>query len=186
MEFIATDIDGLMKIQPVVHGDRRGFFLEWYSHAAFEKAGIACRFVQDNHSYSQEAGVLRGLHFQTPPFTQAKLIRVTQGGIFDVAVDLRAKSPTFGRWRGFELSAANFTMLFIPAGFAHGFCTLQPTTHVEYKVDAPYTPQHESGIIWNDPQLAVSWPTAQPVLSPKDAHLPLLRDTPPLFSANRQ
>ncbi|MBN1575589.1 MAG: dTDP-4-dehydrorhamnose 3,5-epimerase [Chitinispirillaceae bacterium] len=181
MEFITTDIDGLIKIQPAVHGDRRGFFLEWYSHTAFEKAGITCRFIQDNHSCSQVAGVLRGLHFQKSPFTQAKLIRVTRGGIFDVAVDLRAKSPTFGQWRGFTLSAANFSMLFVPAGFAHGFCTMEPDTHVEYKVDAPYAPQHDSGIIWNDPQLAVSWPVAQPILSTKDAKLPLLCDNPPPF-----
>ena len=181
MKFITTDIDGLVTIQPDVHGDDRGFFLESYSQEAFEKAGITCRFVQDNHSCSKAAGVLRGLHFQKPPFTQAKLIRVTRGSIFDVAVDLRATSPTFGQWRGFELIAENFTMLFIPAGFAHGFCTLEPDTHVEYKVDAPYSPQHDSGIIWNDPRLAVSWPITRPILSTKDAHLPPLRDNSIFF-----
>jgi dTDP-4-dehydrorhamnose 3,5-epimerase len=181
MEFIATGIAGLLQIQPVVHGDHRGFFLESYSSELFEKAGIANRFIQDNHSCSKEVGVLRGLHFQKPPFAQAKLIRVTRGSIFDVAVDLRVSSPAFGQWRGFTMSAENFLMLFVPAGFAHGFCTLEPDTHVQYKVDTPYAPNHDSGIIWNDPQLAVSWPVSQPVLSTKDAVLPLLRDNPSPF-----
>jgi len=181
MEFIETALQGLVKIQPIVHSDLRGFFIESYSFAPFEKAGIACRFIQDNHSCSKEKGVLRGLHFQKPPFAQAKLIRVTRGGIFDVAVDLRKNSPTYGHWCGLEISAANFTMLFVPAGFAHGFCTLEPDTHVQYKVDVPYTPQHDSGIIWNDPELAVVWPVEHPVISTKDARLPLLRDNPTPF-----
>jgi dTDP-4-dehydrorhamnose 3,5-epimerase len=181
MEFIPTEIDALIKIQPKVHRDSRGFFLEWYSSEQFKKAGIANRFVQDNHSCSNESGVLRGLHFQKPPFAQAKLIRVTRGGIFDVAVDLRTTSATLGKWVGFELSAENGTMLFIPAGFAHGFLTLEPCTHVEYKVDAYYAPHHDSGIIWNDPQLKVAWPTSRPVLSAKDANLPSLHDNPSPF-----
>ena len=181
MQFIPTGIDGLLQIQPQVHRDHRGFFLESYSAEQFDKAGITCRFVQDNHSCSMETGVLRGLHFQKPPFAQTKLIRVTRGRIFDVAVDLRTKSPTFGRWFGLELSADNFTMLLIPAGFAHGFCTLENETHVEYKVDTPYAPQYDSGIIWNDPEIAVSWPVAAPILSAKDAKLPRLHETPSPF-----
>jgi dTDP-4-dehydrorhamnose 3,5-epimerase len=181
MEFIATDIEGLILLQPKVHGDHRGFFLESYSKEAFEKAGISNTFIQDNHSCSATNGVLRGLHFQKPPFAQAKLIRVTRGAVFDVAVDLRKTSPTFMQWRGYELSAANYTMLFVPAGFAHGFCTLEPDTHVQYKVDVPYAPQFDSGIIWNDPQIAVSWPVAAPILSAKDAVLPRLNDNPSPF-----
>ena len=181
MEFTATGIDGLTIIQPKVHGDHRGFFLESYSFEHFCKAGISCRFIQDNHSCSKEIGVLRGLHFQKPPFTQAKLIRVTRGRIFDVAVDLRTTSPTYRMWQGFELSGDNFTMLFVPAGFAHGFCTLEGDTHVEYKVDTPYAPQCDSGIIWNDPDFAVSWPVRQPILSAKDAGLPLFSDNPSPF-----
>jgi dTDP-4-dehydrorhamnose 3,5-epimerase len=181
MEFIATDIEGLTLLQPKVHGDHRGFFLESYSKDAFEKAGIATTFIQDNHSCSATTGVLRGLHFQKPPFAQAKLIRVTRGAIFDVAVDLRKESPTFLQWRGYELSAANFTMLFVPAGFAHGFCTLEPDTHVQYKVDVLYAPRSDSGILWNDPQIAVTWPIADPVLSAKDAVLPPLKNNPSPF-----
>lgn len=172
MEFLSTDIDGLIKIQPNVFGDHRGFFLESYVFDKFKEAGIPNVFTQDNHSCSQEKGVLRGLHFQKPPFTQAKLVRVTKGAILDIAVDLRNDSPTFGQWRGFELTAENFSMLLVPAGFAHGFCTLEPETHVQYKVDAPYAPEHDSGIIWNDPTLSITWPVETPILSGKDAQLP--------------
>jgi len=181
MKFTETPIKDLIKIQPDVHGDHRGFFLESYSAKPFKDAGIGVGFIQDNHSCSREKGVLRGLHFQKPPYEQSKLIRVTRGRIFDVAVDLRKSSPTFGKWFGLELSADNFTMLFVPAGFAHGFCTIEPDTHVQYKVDAPYSPAHDSGIIWNDPHIAVSWPTDMPILSAKDAALPLLHDNPSLF-----
>lgn len=176
MEFITTDIADLVRIKPDVFGDHRGFFLESYTREKFEKGGISTVFIQDNHSCSNEVGVLRGLHFQKPPFAQSKLIRVTQGRIFDVAVDLRKNSPTFGKWLGFELGAENFEMLFVPAGFAHGFCTLEPQTHVQYKVDALYSPLHDSGIIWNDPDIAVNWPVSDPVLSKKDAELPRLCD----------
>ena len=181
MEFKPTDIDGLILIQPKVHGDHRGFFLESYSRKPFEAAGIPNAFIQDNHSCSMARGVLRGLHFQKPPFAQTKLIRVTRGSIFDVAVDLRKPSPTFMQWRGFTLSAENFAMLLVPAGFAHGFCTLEPETHVQYKVDVGYTPQSDSGIIWNDPQIGVAWPLTDPVLSARDAALPCLEDNPSPF-----
>jgi dTDP-4-dehydrorhamnose 3,5-epimerase len=177
MEFETTGINGLLVIRPKVHGDHRGFFLESYSFDRFAAAGISCRFVQDNHSCSKEVGVVRGLHFQKSPFAQAKLLRVTRGRIYDVAVDLRKDSPTFGQWRGFEMSESNFTMLFIPAGFAHGFCTLEADTHVQYKVDVPYAPAFDSGIRWDDPDLAISWPVAEPVLSAKDAKLPFFSET---------
>ena len=172
MEFIPTDINGLIKIQPKVFGDHRGFFLESYVFDKFKEAGIATVFTQDNHSCSMGKGVLRGLHFQKPPFTQTKLVRVTKGAIFDVVVDLRNDSPTYGQWSDFKLTAENFSMLFIPAGFAHGFCTLEPETHVQYKVDTPYAPEYDSGIIWNDPTLSITWPVKTPILSGKDADLP--------------
>ena len=181
MEFIATDISDLYVLQPKVHGDHRGFFLESYSKEVFDKAGIAATFIQDNHSCSASTGVLRGLHFQKPPFAQTKLIRVTRGSILDVAVDLRKDSPTFMQWRSFELTEDNFTMLLVPAGFAHGFCTTAPDTHVQYKVDAPYAPESDSGIRWNDPQIGVAWPITEPVLSAKDAALPFLKDNPSPF-----
>jgi dTDP-4-dehydrorhamnose 3,5-epimerase len=172
MEFIKTGIDGLTLIKPVVHTDHRGFFLESYSAPLFAAAGIDAVFVQDNHSKSVAGGVLRGLHFQTEPFAQAKLIRVVRGAVFDVAVDLRPASPTFGKWQGFELSESNFQMLFIPRGFAHGFCTLEEGTEFVYKVDNPYSREHDGGIIWNDPDIAVEWPVSDPVLSGKDSALP--------------
>ncbi|MCL2182018.1 MAG: dTDP-4-dehydrorhamnose 3,5-epimerase [Chitinispirillia bacterium] len=174
MEFIKTDIDGLVLIKPKVHTDHRGFFLETYSAPVFAAAGIDAVFVQDNHSKSVAKGVLRGLHFQTGPFAQSKLVRVISGSIFDVAVDIRPNSPAFGQWRGFELSAANFQMLFIPRGFAHGFCTLEEDTEIVYKVDNPYSRENDAGIIWNDPDIAVAWPDVEPVLSDKDRGLPRL------------
>ena len=174
MEFIKTDIDGLILIKPKVHNDCRGFFLESYSAPLFASAGIGCAFVQDNHSKSTAKGVLRGLHFQTPPFEQSKLVRVVRGAVFDVAVDLRRGSPTYKQWRGFELSERNFNMLFVPKGFAHGFCTLEENSEIQYKVDNPYSPTHDSGIIWNDPDIGVDWPVSEPVLSEKDKALPRL------------
>lgn len=175
MEFIKTDIDGLVLIKPKVHTDHRGFFLETYSAPVFAAAGIDAVFVQDNHSKSVAKGVLRGLHFQTAPFEQSKLVRVVRGSVFDVAVDIRPDSPTFGQWRGFELSERNFNMLFIPRGFAHGFCTLEENTEIVYKVDNPYSRENDAGIIWNDPDIAIEWPAGDPVLSEKDSGLPKLR-----------
>lgn len=181
MQFIETAIPDLLLIQPEVHGDHRGFFLESYTKEKFDKAGITTTFIQDNHSCSKETGVLRGLHFQKPPFAQTKLVRVTRGKIFDVAVDLRKNSPTFGTWLGFELSEDNFSMLLVPQGFAHGFCTLVPDTHVQYKVDALYAPSHDSGIIWNDPDLKIEWPVKNPILSAKDTKLPQFGENPSPF-----
>jgi len=175
MDFIKTDIEGLTLIKPRVIIDDRGFFLESYSVSKFKAGGIDCTFVQDNHSRSINTGVIRGLHFQTEPCSQAKLIRVIRGSIFDVAVDLR-RGSTFGQWRGFNLSASNFDMLFIPKGFAHGFCTLEDNSEIAYKADNLYSPQHDSGIIWNDPDIGIEWPVKEPILSEKDANLPKMKE----------
>ena len=169
-------LSGIRLITPVVHCDARGFFLESFSAREFEDAGIPCNFVQDNHSLSVEAGVVRGLHFQIPPFEQSKLVRVVCGAIFDVVVDCRADSATFGQWEGFELSEDNYAMLYIPAGFAHGLCTLMSNTEVLYKVDNYYSKPHDSGIRWNDPAIGIQWPVTQPILSDKDNALPFLHE----------
>jgi dTDP-4-dehydrorhamnose 3,5-epimerase len=176
MEFIKTKIEGVVLVKPAIHGDSRGFFLESYTARDFKKAGIDVDFVQDNHSMSAETGVLRGLHCQYPPFAQTKLVRAIRGSIFDVVADVRTGSPTYGTWESFELTESNFMMLLVPAGCVHGFCTLSPLTEVQYKVDNYYSPQHDTGIIWNDPDLGINWPTRSPVLSEKDKKLPLLKD----------
>jgi dTDP-4-dehydrorhamnose 3,5-epimerase len=158
-------------IEPRRFGDARGWFTETYSRRTFAERGIDCTFVQDNHSLSRPAFTLRGLHFQTPPHAQAKLVRCTRGRIFDVAVDLRRGSPTYGRWVGTELTAENGRQLFIPAGFAHGFLTLEPDCEVTYKCSDFYAPANDAGIRWNDPDLAIAWPLpagATPELSAKD------------------
>jgi dTDP-4-dehydrorhamnose 3,5-epimerase len=176
MEFITTSLSGVILIKPDVHADNRGFFLESYTQSKFAAHGIDTVFVQDNHSLSAEKGVLRGLHFQTPPCAQSKLIRATKGAIYDVVVDLRKSSPAYGSWLGFELTAENFQMLFVPAGFAHGFCTLVENTEVQYKVDSLYAPANDSGIRWNDPDLKIDWPVRNPILSKKDAALRLFKE----------
>lgn len=176
MRLIETGLPGLALLEPKVFRDERGFFLESYSEAVFDSLGIRARFVQDNHAYSKQAGVLRGLHFQLPPFAQAKLVWVVRGSVLDVAVDLRCDSPAYGKHFSVELSAENMTRLFIPRGFAHGYVTLEPDTEFLYKVDAPFSPQADAGILWNDPDLGISWPVADPVLSPKDRLLPRLKD----------
>lgn len=158
-------------------GDERGWFAETYNARTFAQQGIETPFVQDNHSFSRSAGVLRGLHFQAPPHAQAKLVRCVRGAIFDVAVDLRVGSPTFGEWAAAELSADNGDQFLIPIGFGHGFVTLQPDTEVVYKLSDFYAPEHESGIVWNDPEIAIPWPIAgAPILSPKDHTLPRLAE----------
>ncbi len=168
MNFKKTGLEGVFLIEPQVFEDERGFFLESYSQKKFKEAGIDVNFVQDNHSLSTQKGVLRGLHFQNPPFSQTKLMRVTRGKVFDVIVDLRKNSPTFKKWEAFELSAQNFQMLLIPKGFAHGFCTMEDNTEFMYKVDQFYSPESEGGIIWNDKDLAIDWPTENPILNEKD------------------
>lgn len=176
MRMIDTGFAGLLLLEPKVFRDERGFFMETYSEAAFEKLGVTTRFVQDNHAYSAHAGVLRGMHFQRPPFAQAKLVWVVRGAVLDVVVDLRIGSPTYGGHFRVELSAENTLRLFIPRGFAHGYLTLAPDTEFLYKVDAPYAPQADAGILWNDPDLGIDWPAAAPTLSPKDVLLPRLKD----------
>lgn len=165
-------------IQPRKFEDDRGFFVETYSRPALALGGIEIEFIQDNQSLSLATGTLRGLHFQRPPFAQDKLVRVIRGRIWDVAVDLRRSSPTFRQWFGLELSAENQTQLLVPVGFAHGFLTLEPDTEVIYKVSAPYSRDHDVGVAWDDPDLAVAWPlpVSRPVLSAKDSALPRLSD----------
>ena len=176
MRRIDTDIEGVFLIEPDVFEDARGFFMESYNREKFALLGVDVEFVQDNHSYSATAGTVRGLHYQLEPAAQTKLVRVVQGAIYDVVVDIRRQSPTFGRWVGVILSAENRRQLYVPKGFAHGFCTLVPHTHVMYKVDAYYSPEHDRGIRWDDPELGIPWPTTKAVLSEKDAKHPGFRE----------
>lgn len=171
-------------IRPQRFGDERGWFSETYNRERYAALGVGMAFVQDNHSMSRDVGTLRGLHWQAPPHGQAKLIRCVRGSIWDVAVDARAQSPTFGRWVAAELSAENGCQLFVPVGFAHGFVTLQPDSEVEYKVSAPYAPAAEGGVIWNDPALGLPWPLdgRAPMLSAKDERLPPLSETTTPFA----
>lgn len=178
MKVTETELAGAFLIEPDIHADDRGFFVELYSRKAFRGHGIEADFVQDNYSFSRKKGVLRGLHFQYPPHSQAKLVWVVSGAVFDVIVDLRKGSPTYRRWISVELSASPLRMLYVPRGFAHGFCTLTDNAHVLYKVDAPYAPEADGGIRWDDPDLAVPWPVAEPILSAKDGRLPYLREIP--------
>lgn len=164
----------VIRIEYTRHGDDRGWFAEVYKESVFAANGIVARFRQDNHSRSAERGTLRGLHYQLEPFAQAKLIRVVSGEIFDVAVDLREGSPTFGRWASTALSAAESAMLWIPDGFAHGFQTLAPDTDVVYQTTAEYSTPHERGVRWDDPTLGIPWPIAEPLISPRDRRWPPL------------
>jgi len=177
-------IPDLIEIVPARHGDHRGFFSEVWNGPALAAHGIETRFVQDNHSFSVEAGVLRGLHYQEPPAAQAKLVRVTRGAIYDVCVDIRHGSPTFGRWVGLKLSAEAWNQLLVPEGFAHGFLTLEPNCEVLYKVSAPYSREHDRGIRWDDPALAIDWPLEgrTPILSGKDGGAPTLAEAAPAFA----
>ncbi len=178
-EFFKTEIPDIILIKPKVFEDERGFFLETYKRSEFIKAGIDVEFVQDNHSKSVK-GVLRGLHFQKKPYAQGKLVRCIRGAIFDVAVDIRKGSPTFGKWVGFELSEKNKYMLWIPEGFAHGFLTISDEAEVIYKVSGgEYAPDYDAGINWNDPDIGIKWPVEEVekiILSYKDKNLPLLRN----------
>ncbi len=174
MEIHKTEIDGVLFIEPRVFEDQRGFFMETYNHPRYVEAGIPAAFVQDNLSLSTR-GTLRGLHFQINN-PQAKLVQVLQGEVFDVAVDLRAGSPSFGRWTGALLSGANKCQFFIPGGFAHGFAVLSETALFAYKCSDVYHPEDEGGLLWSDPQLAIDWRVKSPVLSEKDIAMPLLAD----------
>jgi dTDP-4-dehydrorhamnose 3,5-epimerase len=174
-------IPEVLLITPKRHGDARGWFSETWSRRTLAEAGIAADFVQDNQAFNGRKGTLRGLHFQRAPHPQAKLVRVLKGAILDVAVDVREGSATFGRWVAAELTAERGEQLFVPRGFAHGYCTLVDDTELFYKVDGLYAPETEGGLIWNDPDLAIPWPLdGEPVLSAKDQVLPTLKQLGPV------
>jgi dTDP-4-dehydrorhamnose 3,5-epimerase len=173
-EVLETRLDGVVLLEPAVHGDERGFLIESFSASAWAEAGVATEFVQDNHSRS-DAGILRGLHFQTDP-GQAKLVRCVRGRIWDVAVDLRRGSPSFGQWEGHELDDVSHRQLFVPVGFAHGFCVLSEIADVHYKLSSYYDPETEAGIAWDDPEVGVEWPLAEPRTSKRDRSAPRLAE----------
>jgi len=184
MQFRTFSLAGPVEIEPVRHGDQRGYFSEIFRADAFAAAVGPYAFVQENQSLSARVGTVRGLHFQTHPMAQGKLVRCLAGAIFDVAVDIRHDSPGFGQWVGVELSADKGNQLWVPPGFAHGFCTLLPDSVVCYKVTSYYSPADDRGMAWDDPAVAVAWPdVADPdTLSGKDRTQPRLADLPPLFS----
>jgi len=172
-----TAIDGVRVLTPRKYEDDRGLLSETYSRRALLDAGIETRFLQENHSVSTARGTVRGLHFQAPPHAQDKLVRVLRGAVLDVAVDLRRGSSTYGRWAAVELSASLWNQIFVPAGFAHGFCTLEPDTHVLYKLSAEYAPEFERGVRWDDPDLAIPWPGMDRyILSERDRAWPTLSE----------
>ena len=174
--FRRLELDGVIEVIPDKHIDERGFFSEVWNKSIWSEAGIDVAFVQDNHSVSEKPGTLRGLHYQLPPFGQAKLVRVIQGSVFDVAVDIRKSSSSFGKWVGVEISAMKWNQLFIPEGFAHGFLTLEPNTQVLYKVSGRYSSVHDRAIRFDDPEIGINWPVdlASVVLSLRDRNAPLL------------
>jgi len=184
MQFEDTEIPDVKIVTPKKHGDARGFFSEVYKQSDWRAAGLDLAFVQDNHSYSAPTGTLRGLHFQIDPAAQDKLIRVVRGRILDVAVDIRRSSPTFGRHVAVDLSAQNWRQLLVPVGFAHGFVTLEPDTEVLYKVTSLYSPAHDRGLAWDDPDLAIDWrvPADGLLLSERDRQWPRLRDLAESFA----
>ena len=173
--FSPTDITEVILVDPVVFSDDRGFLIESYKRSEFAAFGITEAFVQSNHSKSRE-GTLRGLHYQKIPKAQAKLVRALVGEVYDVVVDLRRGGPTYGKWIAVMLSAENKQMLYVPAGFAHGFCVTSAEAEILYMTTEEYAPELESGVLWNDPELAIQWPIAEPILSPRDRAWPRLRD----------
>lgn len=183
MQIVATALPEVKEIRPLRHRDARGFFAEIFRELTLREHGIDPVFVQENHSLSVDRGVVRGLHFQIPPMAQAKLVRVAVGAILDVAVDIRAGSPTYGRHVALTLSADEGNQLFVPEGFAHGFCTLEPNTEVIYKVNRYYSPAHDRGLRWNDPALGIAWPIGEAavILSGKDGRQPPLAELPVYF-----
>lgn len=172
MKVIGTQVDGVYILEPAVYGDRRGWFMESWNRSAMEKEGLFYDFVQDNHSYSEKKGTLRGLHFQNGEWAQAKLVRCARGAVLDVAVDLRKNSPTYLKWVGVELSAENFRQLLIPRGCAHGFVTLTDNVEFLYKADNYYNKASEGSVRWNDPVIGVNWNVSDPILSDKDKVAP--------------
>lgn len=184
MDVVDTRIADLKIIRPRRHGDERGTFMEAYSRQRYTEFGIDTEFVQDNYALSHKKGTIRGLHFQTPPHSQAKLVWVVRGGVLDVVVDMRQVSSTYGLHQSFELRANMPEQLFVPVGFAHGYCTLEDETEVAYKVDCRYSPDHEGGLAWNDPSLGIKWPIGdnEAIVSDRDRKLPLLEDVGKIFS----
>ena len=176
MRIVESRLKGVKLIEPKAFGDNRGFFMESYNEKLFREYGITDNFIQDNHSLSKEAGVLRGMHYQLSPKGQTKLIRAATGAIYDVVVDMRKGSPTYGEWEGYILSEHNKRQLLVPKGFAHGFCTITENVNVLYKVDEYYSPEHDRGIAWDDEALAIDWPVTNPILSEKDGKHPKLKD----------
>lgn len=174
MESTKLRLDGLLLLKPKVFQDHRGFFLETFQQSVYDKLGIQCPFVQDNHSFSRK-GCIRGMHFQSHP-GQAKLMRVAVGKIFDVAVDIRPNSPTYGQWEGVILDDQQHHQLFVPVGFAHGFCVLSDEAHVLYKVSNPYDAKVEKGFRWDDPTVNIQWPVDNPIISERDQQAPFLRE----------
>jgi len=189
LKFKETSISGLYIVEPIVFQDERGFFLEFFKESDFIKNGIKAKFVQDNHSKSKK-WVLRGLHFQDLPYPQGKLIKCIKGEIFDVAIDLRKGSPTFGQWFGIRLSEENKLMLWIPPGFAHGFLTLSDEAEIIYKVsESEYSPNHDRTLRWDDPDIGINWPlpeNVKPILSPKDENAPFLKELTIKFNFEEQ
>jgi dTDP-4-dehydrorhamnose 3,5-epimerase len=183
MKYERLAVSDVIRITPQRFGDHRGYFSEVFKDQWFRETIANVSFVQDNQSLSSAAGTVRGLHFQLEPFAQGKLVRCIQGSIFDVAVDIRAGSPSYGKWVGAELSAENGDQLWIPAGFAHGFATLAPDTIIHYKVTAPYSARDDRGVLWNDPAIGIKWPLPETdaILSDKDRRQPTLADLPPAF-----
>ncbi|MFJ7975566.1 dTDP-4-dehydrorhamnose 3,5-epimerase [Peribacillus sp. NPDC096379] len=177
MKITKTKLKGVLIFEPAVLHDRRGWFIESYSQTTLKALGVEVVFVQDNHSLSIERGTLRGLHYQLHPKAQVKLVRCTNGAIFDVAVDIRKGSPSYGKWMGIELNAENKKQLYIPKGFAHGFLTLTDNVEVQYKVDTEYVSNFDRGIRWDDPTINIKWPIHnEPIVSAKDQKAPLLKD----------
>lgn len=187
MEIRPLGLEGVLEIRPARIGDSRGFFSETWNAEAFQEYGLALTFVQDNHSYSAARGVLRGLHYQLPPHAQDKLLRVVRGSIFDVAVDIREGSPSFGKWVALEISAREWNQILVPKGFAHGFLTLEPDTEIVYKVTDCYSPDHDRSIRYDDPDLSIPWPiqASELQLSEKDRRAPRLRQAE-VFSFRRE
>jgi dTDP-4-dehydrorhamnose 3,5-epimerase len=179
-------IPDVIVIEPRVFGDERGWFMETYKQSEFTAKGIPFTFGQDNHSRSSATGVIRGLHYQKDPAAQGKLVRCIVGSVYDVAVDIRRGSPTYGRWVSVALSAENHRIVWVPPGFLHGFCTLTDISEVVYKTTAEYSPSHERSVRWDDPTLAITWPTKSPQLSAKDAQAPLFADADNNFEWRKQ
>ncbi|TFE00029.1 dTDP-4-dehydrorhamnose 3,5-epimerase [Jeotgalibacillus sp. R-1-5s-1] len=168
MKVFKTKFKDALLIEPIVFNDSRGYFMECYKQSLLEDYGVNLNFIQENHSMSKDPGTIRGMHYQLQHKAQSKLVRVTRGAIYDVIVDIRRNSPTFGEWEGYILTEDNKRQLLVPKGFAHGFCTLVPGTEVQYKVDELYSKEHDRGFVWNDPLIGITWPVTQPVLSDKD------------------